>query len=221
MQKLLLIITTFTTLLTYSQESLKDTITLQEVKISKKEPKVITIKQGKGKEKIGNGFFINYPEQTNLIQGLPYGTLQSVTLHFMWTVKKKETGKEIPNTKIKATTFELILYELKEDKVGSRINDTPIQIQLPESRKESPSITIDLKPLNLTCDSFFAVLKLTSALPCDDCKLYIPMGYRTEKQQVFRENPPNLTTRDNQKSELYPGYHMGLLCEIKTLTQEY
>jgi hypothetical protein len=212
MRNLLLPILTLLSINLYSQETLKDTITLQEVTINKKEPKVITVKQGKGRRKTGNGFFKTVPKQTFLIENLPYGTIQNITLHFMWMLPETIIGKRIPDTKILETRYALTLYEVKDNKMGNKLNNTPITVTLPESRKTEPRLTVDLSTLSLTADSFFIVLERVSQLPCNGCKMYIPMGYDANTLT-------NVTGIEKAASHLT--YHMGLLCEIKTLTREY
>ena len=91
----------------HGQESFKDTITLQEVKINKKKLKVVTVKQGKDKQKIGNGFFKTVPTQIFFIENLPYGTIQEIRLHFMWMVVKSLPDSKPINTNILETTYEL------------------------------------------------------------------------------------------------------------------
>lgn len=204
----------------HSQETFKDTITLQEVKISKEEPKLITVKQGKGKEKIGNAFFKTAPEQAHLIEGLPYGTIQALTLHFMWISMKTKEGS-IPTSKIENTIYELTLHEATDNKIGKAINGIPFKIELPTSKKKTPSITLDLSTLHLTADKFFVVLKRTSDLPCSECNFYIPMNYYTEKQLVHQGNIQNITIKEKTTPDSNSKYYTGLLCEIKTLTREY
>lgn len=200
----------------YSQE----TFTLQEVKINKKEPKVITLKQGKGKEKIGNGFFKTAPEQAHLIEGLPYGTIQNITLHFMWISMKTKEGS-IPTAKIENTTYELTLYEVTDNKIGKVINDMPFRIELPASKKKELHITLDLSTLHITTDKFFVVLKRTSDLPCSECDFYIPTAYKSEKKLGYQGDIHNITLQEKSTPAVYPNFYYGLLCEIKSLTREY
>jgi hypothetical protein len=205
---------------TFSQETFKDTITLQEVKINKKEPKLITLKQGKGKQKIGNGFFKTAPEQAHLITELPYGTIQNIILHFMRMSMINKEGS-IPTTKVESTTYELTLHEISSNKIGKVINDTPILVKLPSSRKSEPSVTVDLSTLHLTTDKFFVVLKRTSDLPCSECNFYIPMAYKSEKKLGYQGDIYNITLQEKSTPAVYPSFYYGLLCEIKTLTREY
>jgi len=204
----------------HGQESFKDTITLQEVKINKKKLKVVTVKQGKDKQKIGNGFFKTVPTQIFFIENLPYGTIQEIRLHFMWMSMVTKEGS-IPTSKIESTTYEITLHEVTDNKMGKAINNTPLLVKLPAGRKSEPSATVDLSALHLTTDKFFLVLKRASDLPYADCNFYIPIGYKTEKQLLYQGDIYNITIKDNTKIGSNPGYYSGLLCEIKTLTREY
>lgn len=204
----------------HCQENRTDTITLQEVKISKKEPKIITLKKGKGKTRIGNGFFKTAPEGAYLIEKIPYGTIQEITLHFN-SMQISTDPNHIPVAKTEATTYELTLHELKDNKMGPAINDVPIIIQLPASKKDSQNIKIDLTTLHLNTDRFFAIIKRTSVLPCSDCNFYIPVNYISEKQLYFNGYIKSIRLKEDTTQVQYPNFHSGLLCEIKTRTREY
>lgn len=204
----------------HSQETYKDTITLQEVKISKKKLKVVTVKQGKGKQEIGNGFFKTVPTQTFFIENLPYGTIQEIRLHFMWMVVKSLPDSKPINTNILKTTYELTIYDVKENQLGNKINKTPIQVTIPEGRKSEPSVTVDLSKLSFTTDKLLVELKRVSPLPCSECKMYIPYGYDASTPNNTKDIGQQ-NRRGSSKPPSNVNLNFGLLCEIKTLTREY
>ncbi|MFP9112471.1 hypothetical protein ACLI1A_00915 [Flavobacterium sp. RHBU_3] len=220
MRYLFLFLFTISSIKLHSQENFKDTISLQEVKISNKKPKVVTVKQGKGKQETGNGFFKTALQQAYLIEGLPYGTLQNITLHFMWMSMTTKTGM-LPTSKVESTTYEVTLHEVTDNKIGKAINNTPLLVKLPAGRKSEPSATVDLSTLQLTTNRLFIILKRVSDLPCAECNFYILMGYHSEKQLHYQGDLQNITIQNKTTLAPNPDYYTGLLCEIKTLTQEY
>ncbi len=200
----------------YAQDLKNDTIQLQNLNIKAKEPKLKTVNLNKG-----NTFLITYqyetPEATYLVENLPYGEVQEITLYFFYLVKNYNAV-----SKIEETRYEMTLYDISENgTAGKKINSQPIPIILKKSRKSELKNIIDVSAYKLKTSRFLINLVRTSELPCYECGLYLPRVIGSTHRLYYigpiSEYKVNIDshTKNNENS------FEGLQCKIKTITRYY
>jgi hypothetical protein len=213
--KFIFLLLIFPCCVAFPQDLENDTIQLNDLHIKAKEPKIKTIRLGNHSENVTVSH-VDPADASYLIDNLPYGELQAITLHFFYFVKNSNAV-----SKIKETRYEMTLYDLTENgNAGKKINEEPISIVLEESSKSESKKTIDLSALHCKTGRFLIYLKRTSDLPPDDCALYLPT-VKISANPIFHTPLVDFRPTEDSPANNRINRVGKLKCEIKTLTRYF
>ena len=136
-------------------------IELDEVLIehSDKKPKLKKFKYNGGHSITNYDLFFNYDNVYYLIDSLPIGHIQEITLYFSQLTKQMRLEDwKYRYFKSNKTEFEATIYEVNDDNtVGSKINNEPISIVFEEIEKiklTTKKIILDLTSYNFNTPFF-------------------------------------------------------------------
>lgn len=198
----------------------QDTIRMNEILIDKdfsKKAKLKSITFGKSSRYfLSNIFFDDIPDYY-LVDNIPYGVVQQLTLFFGGGAESFEVyneGVKGPDKTLK-TDFEVTLYRVNDEgELGAKINTTAIPIVLDEKNSDAiRKIELDVSKYNLIDNRFFILLKRISATPCNKCNYYLPATYVTDRKMIY--------TYNNKKQFVALSQMNGLRVKVETLTREY
>jgi hypothetical protein len=229
MKYVLLCLTLITVSVCFAQNLEKDTIQLHEVLLAgKKTPKLKIIKRDNRKLRIRSLSYAQQPSEAYLIEDLPVGDINQITLFFCF-IKKKYTQEydiledrtNLKKTKMQETKYEVSFYKVNDkNKVGEKINKEAILIDLPESTSwNDKKIVLDVSSLVINDTRFFVQLTRITDVPCDECPFYAPVLYDCGKKRSFYQPLEEIIVDD--KSAGAKGVITALRMDIKTLTRDY
>lgn len=208
---------------TYAQDFSKDTIKLSEIHVKEdlsKKPKIKTIDYGKKKPYYGTNYSLFYTETRPLyylIDDLPYGVLQEITIPFGLITKSVDKNEgSAGKIHVNLTEYELTLYEADADGAGRKINTTPIKIVLKEGSSFKKDIKVNVSNLNFKTNSFYIFLEKKTDTSCYECGYYAPVSYKTVQPAYFG-NVNNTGAVELTPSKYF--YNLGI--KVKTLTRQY
>jgi len=205
----------------YSQETTdiyRDVITIEEVKITNKKPKLKTIKFKKPWYGIPfPEFYLEFYNHTYLVKDFPFGKVEEIILHFVKNtnflypkeIKGKNNSEYKKNEKNPTPQkYKLIIYEANKDgNIGKQINSEDIEFTIIGNGRIVKK-TISVSKYNLETDNFFIRL--------------IPVEIIEKKRVAYSPILINgkeyfyVTDKDKKTKSGY-----GLKMDLKVLTKEY
>lgn len=206
-----------------SQDLEKDTIQLNAALInhSAKKPKIKKLKFNSSNKLLNYDLYFNYDNVFYLIDSLPEGYIQEITLYFSpFSKQMKNNDWESKSLKSNVTEFEVTIYEVNDNySVGNKVTATPIHITLEESKKisvfKTEKVKLDLCPYNFQVSRFFIGINKITETTCEDCYYYAPQLHKTGNKNYL------VIEDEAGHKKQYSRNGLMLKSEIKTLTSNY
>lgn len=206
MHKFLFLFIFFIGFNSFAQQEKMEETTLQEMKISSKKPKKITIDYP---EKALRFPFKELGEsRVYLVDNLKLGTLLEIEFKMASYSKSDELAKN-------PVVFEVLLYESNNQKLGKKLNEKPILITLKHHNHSTYKFNIKVEYLNIFTDELFIGLALKSDLS-ETALVIEPLvttNYDNLKIAYIKANEASNFVRSDS------GYSNYI--KIKTLTRDY
>lgn len=205
----------------YSQEitaTYRDTITIEEIKINSKKPKLKTIKFKKPFYAIPfPEFYLEFYNHTYLVKDFPFGKVEEIIVHFIRNTNfhhpEEIVGKN--NSEYKKheknptpQKYKVIIYAVDNDNnIGKQVNSEDIEFTV-IGNKNIVKKTVFVSKYNLETDKFFIRL-IPVELTEKKRVAYSPILIRDEEYFYISDKDKKIRS----------GF--GLKMDIKVLTNEY